>query len=175
MSHKLDCCLFYVHQFQLSSVIASSANVAMYQLKYSFSDLRHLLLDVDQDPSQLEKHSLLQRHSFRRRGGVGLRLDNVQERHSGFWSVQAEVSHGLHQKTMAFEQVCAWFTYCCGWHTCSFPMNREFSLDHSFQPFPILFKNTHMVRITNLVSTQDNHPWTSFTWGPSVECFRVRR
>ncbi len=46
---------------------------------YSFSNLLYVNLNTDQDPSQLEKHSLLHCHSLWRCGGVGLRLENVQE------------------------------------------------------------------------------------------------
>lgn len=73
--------------------------------------LLYVYLDVDQDPSQLEKHSLLQGNSLRWCGGVGLCLENVQERHSCLRSFQAQVGHGLHQSTLVVEQVCATSTF----------------------------------------------------------------
>lgn len=76
-------------------------------VRYSFCNLPYVYLNVDQDPSQLEKHSLLHCRGLRRCGWVGLCLEDVQDRHSGIWSFQAQVGHGLHQSTLAFEQVCA--------------------------------------------------------------------
>ncbi|CAG03111.1 unnamed protein product [Tetraodon nigroviridis] len=60
-----------------------------------------------QDPSQPEEQRLLQRHSQRRRGGVELCLEHVQERHPGLGGLAAERSPGLHPATLAAQQVCS--------------------------------------------------------------------
>lgn len=56
---------------------------------FFFSNSVYIFFDVEQDPSQLEEYSLLQRHCLWRRGGVGLCLENVQVCHFGIWSFPA--------------------------------------------------------------------------------------